>query len=308
MMRGVTLAVLTAVGACGIDTAAPVVGDAGIEDDDPLAVAAVAPAGSFDDLHQRVIARRCSGQPGLCHNGQFEPNLSTPAMAYAYLVGRPGLEKPDRLRVQPGDAARSLLVDKIRNRGVSTQMPLGAEPLAEADIAALEAWIDAGALRSPGAARLPVLNNPPRRPEIAIFDAGGRRLDGSGPVTASVGTTLTLRHSVHDFETADAAIPFAAVILQAADGRDVVLEPAANDPQLGRTTYDPAGPPGRGDVLDYRRAWTIGATVTLFDPATQARSEVSAHGLSLRVLALYLDSATPGMAALEISASPIQIP
>ena len=308
-MRAVSLVLLLA--ACGNDHAAPIAADAGVEveDDDPLAVTAVAPFGSLDDLHQKVIAKRCSGQPGLCHNGQFEPNLSTPAMTYAYLVGRPGLEKPDLLRVKPGDAAHSLLVDKIRNRGgVATQMPLGAEPLDEADIAALEAWIDAGALREPGAPRAPVLNNPPRRPEIAVYSASGTRLDGAGPVTAAVGTTLTLRHSVQDFETADPAIPFAAVVLTARDGRDVVLDPAGNDPQLGATTYDAAGPMSKGDRLDYQRTWTIPATVSMYDPATKTRADVSAHGLTLSLLVLYLDANPGGMAAFDISASQIQIP
>jgi hypothetical protein len=84
--------------ACGNDRAEPATMDAG-SDDDPLAVSYTPPAGSLDDLHQRIIGKRCSGQPGLCHNGQFEPNMSTSAMTYAYLVGRPGLEKPDRLRI-----------------------------------------------------------------------------------------------------------------------------------------------------------------------------------------------------------------
>src|SRR5215468_6723917 len=196
------LAVAFAAAACGNDHPAPVVDDPA-PDDDPLAVRETPAAGSLDDLHQRVIAKRCSGQPGLCHNGQFEPNLSTPALTYAYLVGRPSLEKTDRLRVRAGDPDHSLLIDKLRNRnGVSTQMPLGADPLLEADIQALEAWITGGALRAPGAAPAPVLNNPPHRPEVAIFDAGGTRLDGAGPVKVSAGATLVLRHSVQDFETA----------------------------------------------------------------------------------------------------------
>src|SRR6185295_7872480 len=86
--------------ACGNDRAPPP-GDAGTPDDDPLAVGDTPPAGSLDDLHQRIIAKRCSGQPGLCHNGQFEPNLSTPALSYAYVVNRPGIEKATRLRVKP---------------------------------------------------------------------------------------------------------------------------------------------------------------------------------------------------------------
>lgn len=311
-MRATTIALagvaaLAALGACGTDRAAPPDPEVGPDVDDPLAVSATPAAGSLDDLHQRVIAKRCSGQPGLCHNGQFEPNLSTPAMTYAYLVGRPGIEKPDELRVKPGDPARSLLIDKLRNRGVATQMPLGAEPLPEADIAAIEAWINAGALRAPGAAQAPVLNNPPRRPEIGIFDAGGARLDGTGPIRATVGTTLVLRHSVQDFETPDPQVPFAAVVLGVADGRNIVLEPTANDPQVGRTTYDANGPMSRGDRLDYMRSWTIPETVTLFTPKGRLLADASAHGQVVSVLAVYLDGAGQGVTAFDVSATQIEI-
>jgi hypothetical protein len=306
-MRRAALALALAVAGCGNDRAEPGVRDGGL-DDDPLAVSPVPPAGSLDDLHQRILAKRCSGQPGLCHNGQFEPNLSTPAMAYAYLVGRPGIEKPDRLRVRPGHAEDSLVIDKLRNRrGVATVMPLGAEPLDDADIKAFEAWIDAGALRAPGAAPAPALDNPPRRPEVAIYGASGARLDGTGPVRVAPGTTLVLRHTVQDFETADPAIPFAAVVLTASDGRDVVLDAASSDPQLGRTTYDPAGPMGRGDRLDYARSWTIGATITLYDARLKTRSDVAARGLTIGVVAIYLDATPGGMAAFDSASSQIQI-
>lgn len=299
------LALLLALAACdGEDL--PVAPDAVVEAD-PLDITPNAPAGSLDDLHERIIAPRCSGQPGLCHNGQFEPNLSTPALTYAYLVNRPGIEKDDRLRVKPGDAAASLFIDKIRNRnGVATQMPLGAEPLVEAEIAELERWIADGALRTPTAAPAPSLNNPPRRPEIAIFSTGGTRLDLGGPVTVSPGTTLVLRHSVQDFETADAAIPFAAVILGLADGQNVILNAAApTDPHIGQTAFDAAGPPGRGDVLNYRFTWTIPATLPTFDGTT--RGTRPASGQTVTILAVYIDGATPGMVGLEVSPTTIQI-
>jgi hypothetical protein len=299
---------LAVLAACGTDLASAPSPDAGSSDDDPLSVTVTPVTGSLDDLHQRILAKRCSGQPGLCHNGQFEPNLSTPAMSYAYLVGRPGIEKPDMLRVKPGDPDRSLFVDKLRNRGVATQMPLGAEPLAEADIRALEAWIEGGALRAPGAAPAPALDNPPRRPEIGIFDSNGVRLDTSAAIQVAPGTTLTLRHSVQDFETPDASIPFAAVVLSVADGRNVVLEPAANDPHVGRTTFDPGGPISRGDRLNYLRPWTIGATVGLYDPRTRTRADVPARGLVITVAAIYIDNATPAIVALDASATQIQIP
>jgi len=275
-------------------------------DPDPLDVHPTAAPGSLDDLHARIIAKRCSGQPGLCHNGQFEPNLSTPGLTYAYVVNRPAIEKPALLRVKPGDPGGSLFIDKIRNRnGVATQMPLGAEPLEEADIAALERWITDGALRAPGAAPAPVLNNPPKRPQIGIFN-GAARLDGAGPINVPAGTTLTLRHSVQDFETPDESIPFAAVILQAADGRNVVIT-TGNDPHVGPTTYDPAGPVGQGDLLNYRRTWAIGATLELYNPQTTQRQTVPSAGQAITVLAVYIDSTTGGIVALDSSPSTIQI-
>jgi len=302
MRRLVALAFLAACGSEGHDGGP----DAAV-DPDPLDITLTPAPGSLDDLHERIISKRCSGQPGLCHNGQFEPNLSTPALTYEYLVNRPGLEKPDRLRAAPGNPTGSLLIDKLRNRnGVATQMPLGAEPLAEEDIAAIEAWINEGALRAPGAAPAPVLNNPPKRPEIAIFNNAGQRLDTSGPVSVAVGTTLVLRHSVQDFETPDAQIPFAAVILGTADGRNVVLVPAAQDPHVGPTTFDAAGPMGTKDQLDFKRSFTITSQLQLRDNAG-AITSVSASGQTLTAIVVYIDSTTAGIVAFDTAATPIQI-
>lgn len=277
-------------------------------DPDPLEVTDQAPAGSLDDLHARIIAKRCSGQPGLCHNGQFEPNLSTPGLTYSYLVNRPGIEKPTLLRVSPGNAGASLFIDKIRNRnGVATQMPLGAEPLAEEDIQALEKWIDAGALRAPGAAPAPVLNNPPKRPQIGIFNTSNTRLDGTGPVSVAAGTTLVLRHTVNDFETADAAVPFGAFILSIADGRNVVVT-TGNDPQVGPTTFNASGPPAQGDTFNWQRSWTIPATLQVRTDAGVV-SSVPAAGQVISILAVYIDGPpmSGGMVALEQSTTTINI-
>lgn len=295
--------------ACGSDgTTEPPPDD--LEDVDPLAsLTSEAAPGSLDDLHERIIAQRCSGQPGLCHNGQFEPNLSTPALTYAYVVNRPGIEKSDRLRVKPGDSSSSLFIDKIKGiNGVATRMPLGAEPLEAADVAELEAWIDGGALRTPDSAPAPQLNNPPRRPEIAIFNAGGTRLDGTGPVRVSPGTTLVLRHSVQDFETADSAIPFAALILSLGDGNDVVLNPtAAEDQELGGTVFDPAGPDGKGDKLNYKFTWTIPAQLDVRDNTTHAITQRAAIGQNVSIAAIYIDGSTPSIVAIDFSTSQIEI-
>ena len=315
MRRIVTAMVLLA--ACGNDQTRTHETDAGV-DPDPLAVVSTAQAGSLDELHERVIAQRCSGQPGLCHNGQFEPNLSTPALTYAYVVNRPGIEKSDKLRVKPNDPASSLLVDKIRNRNVATQMPLGAEPLEEADIRAIEAWISAGALRAPGMAPAPVLNNPPKRPQLAIFNSAGTRLDGVGPVNVTVGSTIVLRHTVQDFETPDGMIPFAGLTLDIGNGRAVILDPTStDDPQTGATAYDgsPTAPMGNGDKLNWQRSWTIPATLPVVDTTTKVRSTMPASGVRLTLSAFYIDSldlSVPsmpkfGMFAFEASTSTINI-
>ena len=281
--------------------------DAGV-DPDPLDVSTTPAPGSLDDLHSKIIAKRCSGQPGLCHNGQFEPNLSTPGLTYAYLVNRPGIEKPTQLRVRPGNAAQSLFIDKIRNRnGVATQMPLGAEPLSEEDTVALEKWINDGALRAPGAAPAPTLNNPPRRPQIGIFNASNTRLDGAGPVSVPVGTTLTLRHTVQDFETSDGSIPFGAFILAIADGRNVVVT-TGNDPHVGPTTFEASGPAAQGDTFNWRRNWTIPANLQVRDQAGTI-STVPAAGQTISILAVYIDGvpAMGGMVALDQSMTTINI-
>jgi hypothetical protein len=264
------------------------------EGGDPLDLPAARPApGSLDDLYERVIVRSCAGQPGLCHAGQFEPNLSTPAMAYATLVNRPSLEKPKLLRVRAGDPEKSLLIMKLRGRDVSTRMPLGATPLPEEEIARFEAWIRDGALRRPAAPRPPMLNHAPTAPEIAIY-SGDRRLDGAGPVEVAPGTPLTLRHSVSDFETEDSAIPFSAFVLSTADGmHNLVLEPRAMFPHLGISAYDPAGPAGAGDLLNFRYTFTVPATVTLLDGMGQRHDEPAA-GHRFTVLAFYIDSLPVG--------------
>jgi hypothetical protein len=289
--------IFVALVACGNDHAVTSTVDGGT-DDDPLASITDTPApGSLDDLHARIIVKRCSGQPGLCHNGQFEPNLSTPAMTYAYLVNRPGIENQTELRANPGHPESSLLIDKLRNRnGVSTQMPLGAEPLAEEDIAAIEAWIAGGALRAPGDAPAPVLNNPPKRPEIAVFDTSGTRLDGAGPVHVSVGQTVVLRHTVQDFETPDASIPFAGVALFGAGNNQVILGTGQNK-GIGQTVFDVNGPMGIKDKLDFKFSFTIPATLPITNNGVD--STMPASGAILTVLAFYIDGQMPPSAAFD---------
>jgi hypothetical protein len=271
---------------------------------DPLDVPADIDPASLDALHRDIVVRSCAAQPGLCHHGQFEPNLSTPALAYENLVLRPAIEHPAALRVAPGEPEKSLLVDKLRNRDVLSQMPLGAEPLPEEEIAAIEAWIAAGALRRPGAEPAPVLNNPPVEPEIGVFDEHGTRLDKGGSVVVSAGTKLVLRHSAHDFETADQDMQYSAFYLELPDGRQVKMSDVPGREDEAATAYDAASAPmGKGDLLDFRLDWTVPDTVSVI-AADGTVTEESTAGMSFTVTAAYLDAAPVGEAMLAFTYLP----
>lgn len=294
-MRRLTLGTLTFTLAllplgCGSD---PVVGGSArgtVEDDDPLALTEELLPGSLDELHARVIQPSCAGQPGLCHSGQFEPNLSTPALTYLNLARRPSLERTKQLRVSPGAPAESLLVDKLRNHEVISQMPLGAAPLDEADIQAIEQWISEGALRRPGDPEAPVVNNPPAPPALALFDAAGTRLDGAGPTSAAAGATVTIRQAVEDFEVADADMPLVVVIANIADGRNVLFYPELpSGAETAIATYDAAGPALAGDVLSWKYDFVLTDPLDVMDPVTLVRSQVPAAGQTLTLVGAYVD-------------------
>ena len=279
-------------------------GETTVDGDDPLAVPTELDPTTLEALHRDVIVGSCAAQPGLCHNGQFEPNLSTATLMYENLVNRPGIEHGNVFRVTPGKPGESLLIDKLRNKNVLSQMPLGADPLGEDEIAAIEKWIADGALRRPGDAPAPRLNNPPAEPQIGIFDDQGNRLDQTGPFTVAAGTKLVLRHSVQDFETADADVPYAAFGLQLADGRELQLSEAAGDETAGITTYEASGAPeSKGDQLNYRFEWTVPALANVVGYDGQI-TEQSTAGMSLSVVAFYLDSLTPEESMLTFTFTP----
>jgi hypothetical protein len=81
-----------------------------------------------------------------CHAGPGAPkNLDlTQEFAVSSLVAVPSSEKPQILRVNPGDAANSYLVMKLRGDPdiEGEQMPRGGKPLSEAEIAVIESWIE----------------------------------------------------------------------------------------------------------------------------------------------------------------------
>lgn len=271
------------------------------QDDDPLAIEDEVAPGSFDDLYRRVIVSSCSGQAGACHNGQFEPNLSTPELAWVNLVQRPSLEKPDRYRVDPTDPSGSLLIDKLRNRGVITVMPLGANHLEEADIAAFEKWIAGGARRTPDSDAPKHFDNPPEEPVLSVFDAGGQRLDATGSAAVEPGMEISLRMTTHDFETADEDMAYAFFILQTIEGDVVVLNPEDTSAEnyVGYAAFDAAGPALGTEAFNWEYRWTVPEEVTMYRYTGEVEN-VSSRGLSFLLVGGYGDTG-PGGGAMALS-------
>jgi hypothetical protein len=246
-------------------------------------------ANSLDDLYRKVLLPSCAGQQGLCHSGQFEPNLSTPALAYYNLVEKPGVEKRDRMRVVPGDPAASLLIDKLRNRDVISVMPLGAQHLGEDQIQAIEAWIAAGAKRFPDADKPAAIDQPPEEPQLAIFDPMGTRLDLGGSAVASPGQTVVLRMTTHDFETSDEEIPYAVFLLQTGAGDLVVFNPGTDDPTSAYAELDQGEAPPIGDEsFNWKFEWTVPAAVDMMDAEGNIMPAVPTAGQSFFLIGAYI--------------------
>lgn len=81
-----------------------------------------------------------------CHTGVNAPQgLDLTEEAFkANLVKVKSANAPQFLRVQPGDAANSYLIKKVKGIGIKgDRMPRGGQPLSPGEIAALEKWINA---------------------------------------------------------------------------------------------------------------------------------------------------------------------
>jgi hypothetical protein len=107
----------------------------------------VAPAPSFTQVFG-ILSARCSP----CHTEENDGDLSFASASEAHdnLVDQaaegPACEGDGRVRVIPGDAAGSLLVQKLEGtQDCGARMPRNRDPLDAASIATIKAWIEAGA-------------------------------------------------------------------------------------------------------------------------------------------------------------------
>ena len=99
----------------------------------------------FQSIQANVFTPICSK----CHIGASAPEGLQLDAAHSYnlLVGVPSAERPDLLRVNPGNPDASYMVQKIEGAAgiVGGQMPLGETPLPQATIDAIRQWITNGA-------------------------------------------------------------------------------------------------------------------------------------------------------------------
>jgi len=105
-------------------------------------------AATLSQVQASVFGPICSG----CHTGVGATlpgvqNLTTAANSFASLVGVASIEQPALMRVKPGDAANSYLIQKLEGApGITgARMPFGGPYLPQATIDQIKSWINAGA-------------------------------------------------------------------------------------------------------------------------------------------------------------------
>jgi hypothetical protein len=107
------------------------------------AVGPLAP--NFDSIQTNVFEQVCEH----CHSGANAPaglRLDA-ANSYLSLVGVPSRQQPALMRVAPGDANNSYLIQKLEGTAaVGARMPAGLPPLPQSDINIIRQWIGDGAL------------------------------------------------------------------------------------------------------------------------------------------------------------------
>jgi hypothetical protein len=113
-------------------------------------------APTLTDIHARIVERGCALSAS-CHTGVRPKeglDLTTPEGMLEF-VGKRSAQQPSLSVIEPGEPDRSYLIHKLRGEDIAASSSTGAaatrmpppptDPLCEAKIRILEAWIAAGA-------------------------------------------------------------------------------------------------------------------------------------------------------------------
>ena len=194
---------------------------------------------NFNSIQANIFDQVCEH----CHSGATAPaglRLDS-ANSYVSLVGVPSRERPTLMRVAPGDASNSWLIQKLEGTaGVGERMPAGLPPLPQSDINVIRQWIGDGALPAAagtGPIRVTSVSPEPSSKVLALpasivvgFD---RELNAPSVTTATF--TLTRAGADGMLGTADdVAIVPTSVIVPLANPRSAVMNLKGVPPVLVR--------------------------------------------------------------------------
>lgn len=186
----------------------------------------------FQQIQDTIFTPMCTG----CHVGAGAPQgLRLDAgNSYALLVNVASTEVPTLLRVKPGDPQNSYLVQKIEGRqAVGGRMPLGRDPLPQASIDLIRAWIAGGAPMSTSApgGSFTVSSTIPAAGEVStaavkevqiIFNA-----DVDASLASSVGVSIQASGGDGRFDDGnERTIPVAATRVSSVNPRVLMVYPA----------------------------------------------------------------------------------
>ena len=145
----------------------------------------------FEEIQATVFTPICTQ----CHIGANAPQglRLDAANSYAMLVNVASSEVPTLLRVNPGNADQSYIVQKIEGHAaVGGRMPLGQAALPQDRIDLIRSWIAAGALPASAASNnLTVGSSIPGAGEVAPAGVGKLTVIFSGPVDAALAASGT---------------------------------------------------------------------------------------------------------------------
>jgi hypothetical protein len=187
-------------------------------------------APSFDSIQANIFEPLCEH----CHSGANAPaglRLDA-ANSYALLVGTSAVERPNLLRVAPGDASSSYLIHKLEGGPgiVGERMPAGLPAVPQADVDVIRQWITDGAQPSSAASgpiRVTSLSPAPTSTVLALpgsITVGFNREVNAPSVTTA---TFTLQRAGTDGVLGtgdDVAIAPVSVTVPGANPRSAVMD------------------------------------------------------------------------------------
>lgn len=149
-------------------------------------------ASDFQEIQDTIFTPICTQ----CHIGSGAPQglRLDAANSYALLVNVASSEVPALMRVNPGNANQSYLLQKIEGtHSVGGRMPLGQAPLPQDRIDLVRSWISSGALPASAAVApaLTITSSIPAANEIAAPGASKLTVIFAGPVDASLAASDT---------------------------------------------------------------------------------------------------------------------